>query len=145
MTRYGKARALAQLVRSVAKLVERSPSPERLAEPIVENSVSPIMVTILQEHYQTLLNRVDMLTKTIFDLRDKVDDVHSQSAVSKTSHRSPVLEAQRRGLPSLQPRELSRSRRQSHQRQRVDKSARKHPRLSPDSSMDSSPHHSHRR
>ena len=95
MTRYGKAHALAQPVRSVAKLVERSPSSERLAEPIVENSAAPVMVTIPQEHYQTLLNRVDMLTKTVSDLRDKVDDVHSQPAVSRTSRRSPIPEAQR--------------------------------------------------
>ena len=100
--RYGRARAPAQPIRSIAKLVERSPSPverspspERLAEPIAENSAAPVMVMIPQEHYQTLLNRVDMLTKIVSDLRDKVDDVHSQPTVSKTSHQSPVLEAQR--------------------------------------------------
>ena len=142
MTRYGKAHALAQPIRSVAKLVEQSPSPERLTEPIAENSAAPIMVMILQKHYQTLLNRVDMLTKTVSDLRDKVDNVHSQSTISKTSRRSSIPEAQRQGLPSLQPHELSRSRRQSNQSQREDRSARKHPRLSSDSSMDSSPHHS---
>ena len=68
MTRYGKARAPAQPVRFVAKLVEQSPSPERLAEPVVENSAAPVMVMIPQEHYQTLLNCVDMLTKTISGL-----------------------------------------------------------------------------
>ena len=46
-------------------------------EPVVENSAAPIMVTIPQEHYQTLLNHVDMLTKIVSDLQDKVDDVHS--------------------------------------------------------------------
>ena len=112
--RYGRARAPAQRVRSVAKLVMRSPSSERPAEPVAKNSAAPVMVMIPQEHYQTLLNRVDMLTKTVSDLRDKGDDVHSQLAVSKTSHRSSVPEAQRRGLPSLQPRKLSRSERQSH-------------------------------
>ena len=66
--RYGKAHASAQPVRSIAKLVERSASPKRLAELVAENSVASIMVTILQEHYQMLLNRVDMLTKTISDL-----------------------------------------------------------------------------
>ena len=92
MMRDGRARTLAQRVRSVAKLVVWSPSSKRPMEPVAKNSAAPIMVTIPQEHYQTLLNRVDILTKIISDLRDKVDDVHSQPTVSKANRQSPVLE-----------------------------------------------------
>ena len=85
MTRGGRAHASAQCVRSIAKSVMQSPSSKRPTELIAKNSATPIMVTIPQEHYQTLLNHVDILTKTISDLRDKIDDVHSQLAVSKAN------------------------------------------------------------
>ena len=52
-----------------------------------------------------LLNHVENLTKTVSNLQEKVDDVHSQMAISKADHRSPILETQRHDLPSSPSRE----------------------------------------